>query len=299
MLEKINPQVFLKIAETGSFRKAADALGYTQAGVSYIINSMENEIGFSVFIREHDGVKLTTEGEMLLPHMRQYVNWKHSLEQTVNEINGLEKGLVRVQIFNSVSVHWIPGIIKRFNDDYPNVKIELITEEDSFRAEEMVMNGEVDCGFFLTDVKSEIDSFKLCEETIYAVVSPDHPAAQYDKFPLSMLDKYPYICMKYGEHTGINKIFYSQGLEPLPAFSMDNDNAAMSMASNGLGYCIFAELVLENIPYNVKKMEFDKPQTRVISVGTKSIRTCSKACLKFIEYTREWVREYLSSKQKA
>ena len=75
---------------------------------------------------------------------------------------------------------------------------------------------------------------------------------------------------------------------------MDNDNAAMAMVSQGLGFSIFAELVLQNVPYKLKLMEFDEPQKRTISIGTKSIKSCSRACRKFIEYSMEWVREHAS-----
>ena len=69
-MDKINTAVFLKTAETLNFRKTADELGYTQAGVSYIISTMEEELGLPLFIREYGGVKLTSEGRALLPQLQ-------------------------------------------------------------------------------------------------------------------------------------------------------------------------------------------------------------------------------------
>ena len=140
-MDKINAKVFLTITETGSFRKAADALGYTQAGISYIVNVMEEQTGLCLFQREHDGVRLSREGEALLPLMKQLDMWERQFKQTVDELNGLEKGTVRVQIFDSISIHWIPGILREFRDDFPNIRVELISEEDSVRAEQMVWSG--------------------------------------------------------------------------------------------------------------------------------------------------------------
>ena len=290
-MEKLNAKVFLKIYETGSFRKAAEQLGYTQAGISYIVSAMEEETGLVLFKREHGGVTLSPEGYQLLPFMQQYASWERQLEQKINGLKGLETGTVKVQIFNSISVHWLPGIIRTFQDDYPGIKIELTTEEDGSKAEEMVKNGLVDCGFFLTDVKSDIDVIPLIRENLLAVVAPDHPLSGRQKFPISEIGNYPYIGMKYDDHTGINNIFKKHGLKPNPVFSMDSDNAALAMVSNGLGYCICAELLVQNTPYEVKTLEFDEPQQRTISIGTKSYDMCSKACRKFIEYTRKWVKE--------
>lgn len=292
-MDKINAKVFLAVAEAGSFRRAADQLGYTQAGISYIISSMEESIGMQLFNRDHGGVKLSPEGESLLPYIRQLDIWEHQFAQAVNELNGLEKGTVKVQIFDSISIHWIPGIIRKFHEDYPGIHIDLFTEEDSMRAEQMVESGEVDCGFFLTTVKSDIESFPLLEEQLLAVVGTEHPLAKKMHFPIRDLGKYPYINMKWDVHTGINQIFHKKGIEPQTAFSMDNDYAAMAMVSNNLGFCIFPELLLKDIPYEVVCLPFDTPQKRMISIGTKSMDTCSKACKKFIEYTIDWVKDHV------
>ncbi|MDO4623459.1 MAG: LysR family transcriptional regulator [Eubacteriales bacterium] len=290
-MDKINAEVFMKIVETGSFRKAAAELEYTQAGIGYIVHAMESEIGLSLFVREHNGVHLSPEGEALLPHFQQLLAWERGFDQHVKELKGLESGTLRVQIFDSISIHWIPGIVKKFHEDFPGISIELVSEEDSRKAEEMVLNGEVDCGFFLTEVHSELEVFRLMEEKLMAIVPLDHPLADKEYFPIKQIGKYPYISMKYDDNTGINRIFTRKGLKPQTAFYMDNDYAAMAMVSKGLGYCIFPELLLRDIPYDVKCMEFDEPQTRIVSVGTRSMDTCSKACRKFVEYTREWVLE--------
>ena len=58
--------VFVCVAETGSFKAAAEELGYTQAGISYLVNALEKELGLTLFLREYGGVHLTTEGREVL-----------------------------------------------------------------------------------------------------------------------------------------------------------------------------------------------------------------------------------------
>lgn len=295
MDNKINATVFLTVTETGSFRKAADELGYTQAGVSYIIGAMEEAAGCTLFFREHGGVRLTPEGELLLPQIIQLQAWERQFTQTVNEINGLEKGTLRVQVFDSVSVHWIPKILREFCHDYPGIQIDLFTEENSRRAEEMVANGEADCGFFLNSKLTGLDTIPLMEEHLMAVVSPDHPLANKPYFPISQLGNYPYIRMKYEEVSPVGQAFRDEDITPDIAFTMDNDYAAMAMVDNGLGFCIFPELLLKNIPYDLKCLKFDRPKKRTISIGTRDMKTASKACRKFIEYTRRVVAQEKAS----
>ena len=287
-------EVFLSVAEEGSFRKASAQLGYTQAGVSYIIQSLEEELGLTLFLRTKSGVILSPEGTALLPHFRQIERDNHLLHQVAAELQGLDRGSLKIQIFDSISIHWLPSILQKFKRDYPRINIEFISVEDSEKAEQLVMSGEVDCGFFLTDVLSPMDVFKLHEESMLAVVSTDHPLSKRKYFPVSQLGNYPYISMQYENHTGIKEIFKRNNAEPTVAYCMDNDYAAMAMASKGLGYCIFPELLLRNVPYELCCLEFDKPQRRTISIGTRSMETASKACVKFIEYTRKWVEENYS-----
>lgn len=289
-------RTFLTVAEEGSFRKAANALEYTQAGVSYIIHNMEEEMGLNLFIRDRKGVRLSSEGQLILPHIKQLEMDNRALNEKINEIKGLEQGTLRVQIFDSISIHWMPGILQQFKQDYPGITVELISEEDSKKQEEMVFTGEVDCGFFLTDVTTDLDVFDLHEESLLAIVSPDHELAGADAFPVKKLGAYPYISMKYDAHTGMREIFNRHNAVPDTVFCMDNDYAAMAMVSKGLGYCIFPELLLKDIPYELCCLEFDKPQKRTIRIGTRSMATASSACVKFIEYTRNWVAEHMSEK---
>lgn len=284
-------RAFLTVAEEGSFRKAANTLEYTQAGISYIIQSLEQELGLILFVRDRTGVHLSPEGQTLLPYFRQLDTDRRILHQTVNELNGLERGKLRVQIFDSISIHWIPGILQQFKKDYPGIQVELISEEDSLKAEEMVLSGEVDCGFFLTGVSASLDVYKLKEENLLAIVSTDHELTKYEKFPVEKLGEYPYISMKFDSHTGIENIFHRNNATPKVAYCMDNDYAAMAMVSKGFGYGIFPELLLRDVPYEICCLEFDQPQRRTISVGTRSLETASKACVKFIEYTRKWVED--------
>lgn len=289
MLDKLNTKVFLHVVESKNFKHTAETLGYTQAGVSYIINAMEDELGIRLFHREYGGVRLTTEGEILLPYIRQIEDSYRVLDEKRNELQGLETGTIKIQVFDSISIHWIPDILKIFHKDFPGIRVELVTVEDSQLAEKMVYRQEVDCGFFPHTVTSDIEVTPLIRESLKAVVSFEHPLANKTIFPLSKLGDYPYIQMTYDENTGISHIFESRGIKPNIAFRMDNDYSAMAMVSKNHGFCIFPELLLQDMPYQMKCLDFDEPISRTISIGIRSTETASKAVLKFVEYTKNWV----------
>ena len=110
-MEKVNVEVFMNIVRLGSYSKAAEKLGYTKAGISYIVTGMEETAGFKLFNREYGGVRLTPEGEALLPHMQRLYEQEQNLREQMDRIKGLETGHVRVISFNTVLVCWFPDIL--------------------------------------------------------------------------------------------------------------------------------------------------------------------------------------------
>lgn len=154
---KINAEVFLEVVRTGSFKAAAENLGYTQAGVSYIIKAMENELGLVLFDREYGGVKLSSEGKEVLYYFEQIHANKKLLMAKANEIRSLDIGSVSVRCFSSVSIHWLPGIIEEFHKKHPNITVSITSTDDDAEVEKMIAEQTVDCGFFALPFHGELD----------------------------------------------------------------------------------------------------------------------------------------------
>ena len=289
-MEKLNASVFLRVVETGSFKRAADKLGYTQAGISYIIGAMEEEFGLKLFHREYGGVSLTAEGARLFPLIRQIYDDEHYLQETVNEIRNLQTGTVRIVTFNSVYINWLPGIIRKYKERFPRIEFEILSCEEDSRAEEMLLNREVDCGFLSNPPTLDLDYFPLMEESFLATLPPDHPMAKKEKFPLAELGNYPYIMFSFDKRD-FNPQFFIDGVTPRTVLTVDNDFAAMAMVSQGLGMAIFPQILLKDTPYPLKCLEFDPPMRRTIVVAARSMDSCTRAAREFIRCTREWVEE--------
>ena len=108
-----------------------------------MIKAVETEFGFRIFLRGRGGVTLTEEGARVLPYLREIVKWNERLTQTVGSLNGLIAGTLRIGSFSSIAAHWLPQIIKRFQSDYPNIKIE-ITEGGTDALEAALEEGAAD-----------------------------------------------------------------------------------------------------------------------------------------------------------
>ncbi len=289
-MEKLNSDVFLKVVETGSFKRAADALGYTQAGISYIINAMEEEFGLKLFHREYGGVRLTPDGEYLHPLIQRIHDDEHYLQEAINEVRNLQTGTVRVLTFNSVYINWLPGIIRKFKERYPNIEFEISSCEEDSKAEEMIRNGDVDCGFLSNPPTLGIDYFPLMEDSFLATLPLDHPMADKKKFPLSEIGNYPYIMFSFDKRD-FNPLVFRDDITPQTVLTVDNDFAAMAMVSQGLGMAIFPQILLNDAPFPLRCLEFDPPVERTIVVATRSMDTCTRAAREFIRCVREWIEE--------
>ena len=143
----------LKILEIGSFTKAAEAMGYSQSAVSQMVQSLESELSLKLLYRSRNGIKLTPEGEALLPYIQRTVNHYNAMLEKTRELKGLNGGLIRIGTLSSVSSQWLPGLIKDFQTLYPKVHF-LLHQGDYTTIPAWVRAGEIDFGFVNPDAES-------------------------------------------------------------------------------------------------------------------------------------------------
>ena len=149
-------KVFQCIVEQGSFASAAQALGVTPSSVSHTISKLEEELGFPLFVRSRGKSALTESGKILLPSILNYINTESKLEQACADINGLERGSVSIGAFNSVTMSWLPSIIKLYKQAYPNIEIHIKQAGYSAILDD-VNNGLLDIGFVTKDTAPKRD----------------------------------------------------------------------------------------------------------------------------------------------
>ena len=110
----------------------------------------------------------------------------------MDEVRGLETGLIRIGVFPSVAAHWIPRIIKRFSADYPGIDYKLRVG-DYTEIEEWIADGTVDCGFVLLPLRTDarLIARALEEDEFLAVLPRDHELAGAGVFPVERLAEFP------------------------------------------------------------------------------------------------------------
>lgn len=274
---------FVKTVEYGSFTKAAEILNYTQSGISRMIADLEKEWGVTLLDRSKYGVKPTSDGMKLLPYAQNLCADFDKLKMQVDELNGLQSGLIRIGTCSSVATHWLPNIIKEFQKDYPNIDYELLLG-DYTEIEEWIHTGRVDCGFLRLPTHPDFETIFLEKDKLMAIIPENHPLKDCDKFPVTALCDEPFMLLEKGAKAEISEIFERNNLTPNVKFTTWDDYAVMSMVESGLGIAILPELILKRVPYKIIAKELDVPAYRNIGLALRDKKTASLAVKRFIDY---------------
>lgn len=283
-------ETFLKTIELGSLTKAAEVLGYTQSGVSHMLNALESDCGLKLMVRDRSGVRITADGQQLLPYFQGICNGQHNLSEKINEIHTLESGLVRVGTFTSVSAQWLPGIIKRFRGDFPNIQFELLhgTNEE---IENWVINGRVDCAFVKIPTKQQLESIFLRRDPFVAILPENHILAKEPFLSAAALSEYPYIKLDESVDDGITEILESHHIKPNVCFVEKEDYAIIAMVDNGLGISVLSELVLKDTARKIVIKELEFPADRDLGIAVKDKNMLTASAQKFLGYVQLWILE--------
>ena len=193
-------QAFVRTVELGSFTKAAESLSYSQSGVSRMVADLEREWKVALLERGRAGVRLTSEGTRLLPCIRRVCEEHARLQAQVDELNGLQAGLIRIGTFSSVATHWLPNVIRAFQEDYPNIDYELLLG-DYGEIEEWVLEGRVDCGFLRLPAHRGLETAFIERDELLAVLPEGHPLAERKRVPAAELCEEPFLLLEKGDNT--------------------------------------------------------------------------------------------------
>lgn len=274
---------FVKTVELGSFTEAAEKLHYSQAGISRMIADLEREWKLTLLERSKYGIRLTSDGETLLPYAKSLCAEFDRMQTQIRDIQGYQTGTIRIGTFSSVATHWLPRIIREFQKDYPGIDYELLLG-DYTEIEIWLLEGRVDCGFLRLPTLPELDTVSLALDQLMVILPEGHPYAEADAFPLKELEQEPFMLLEKGAKAEISEVFEKHGLHPHVHFTTWDDYAVMSMVEQGLGIAILPELILKRIPYRVVAKPLEIPAFREIGFAVKDKAAMSLANKRFIEY---------------
>lgn len=276
-------RVFLTAVDLGSFTKAAAQLDYTPSGVTHMMNALEDELGFQILTRGKTGVVLTENGERLVPILRELLRMEEDFSQTVSEINGLNTGTIRIGSYSSIAVHWLPQIIKNFQNDYPNIRIIIM---EGIRQEVVTWLEErrIDLGFMSYQQGMKFDWVPLRDDPMLAILPLSHAFAKEKAYPIQNCESEDFIMPACGYDYDVVDLFRRAKISPKIRYETFENYAALSMIECGLGMSVMNELITKGRICEVVKLPLQPQQSISLGIAVPNTDKLSPAAKKFITY---------------
>lgn len=192
-MELKNLNTFIQIAESGSFSKAADMLGYTQSTVSFQIKQLEDELGCRLFDRIGKKIQLTAGGVTLLEHALRVNNTVQDLSEAFHNDSVLT-GQVTMFSSDSVCEQMMMRNYHEFYRCYPNINL-IFQTGSTVDLLKVLDHNEADIIFTLDShiFAPEYVILKESPVTMHFVVDASHELTACKELTLDRLLSYSFI----------------------------------------------------------------------------------------------------------
>ena len=230
-------KVFYYVAKNNNITQAANELMVSQPAVSKSIKVLERDLDTILFTRNKDGVKLTTEGELLYNKIKKVMDLVISAEEDIDSLNNMEQGTINIGAGNTIMQRYLMPYIKEFHELYPNINVivhTVVTPELIKRAQ----LGLVDIVFthLPNDIPNNYKIIKLKKLHDILVVNKD---SEYKDKTITKkdLNTLPLVLLPFdaSNRKNFNKFCVTNNIIIHPLMEIGNDLIIEDCALGGLG----------------------------------------------------------------
>ena len=263
--------------QTGSFTRAAEVLGYTQSGLTHMMNSLEKDIGFPLLVRSRTGIRLSAAGQRVFPMIQDLLRADETLEREIRLINTRREE-------TSIAMHWLPEIIQRFRDNHPDVAVDVQmgSVEEVYH---WVQEDKADMCFASWQEWFTLDWTHLRNDPLLVILPPDYDMQGRESLKVQSLQGMDFLMPSPGFYLDI---MHALGdVKPNIRETHVSDSVIISMVEHGLGASILSELVLKGRRDNVVAVPMDPPAARELGIAVRSKKELRPMARRFISETKE------------
>lgn len=289
--------VILEALRCGSMTKAAEELGYTQSGLTYTVNTVENELGFPIVIRDASGIRLSPEGQELLPYIEELVACDQRFTQYAQNMLHRIGNVLNVATYPSTADTILPEILADLTHIAPEVKVNLRvgSQDDMIR---WLSDGNVDFAFGGQFHLPGFDWMPLMEDPELAVLPENFPLGGMTAFPMEEFHRHPFVMPVYWpEEADLVRQLEHHQIEPQFAVDFSDNAPVIAMVERGLALTCLPELTLHAHRFRVKTMPLDPPCFRVIGVTYRPQNASQTAAHKFLRCLTLWAAKHATAQQ--
>lgn len=261
-------EILMTAVDLGSFSKASEVVGYTQSGLTHMMDALEKEIGFPLLLRGHNGIQLTEQGMQLMPAIREFLRVNANLENQIRSIIEQKEEVIRIAAYASIAMHWMPELLYRFRRICPNVNVDLRMVDDALEPFELLESGMTDVIFASRQNYSSCDWIPLYNEKMFAILPKDYPLGGRTYFPLEEFEGQEFL-MPYGRFDmDVKAALQPQGIRIAEKSTRVDDETLIRMVGAGLGVSMMTELMIRGRTDDVLCVPVTPAAIRELGMGT-------------------------------
>lgn len=282
---------FLAVAETRSFRVAAERLGVSQPAASERVRQLEERLGVRLLHRTTRSVTLTPEGERLAQAAARALADLGDLAEELRDQATLQRGRILVAAMPSVAAGVLPSAMAAFRERFPGVRVDLL-DTPLGRALDAVSSGEAVMAVASRPTRRKAFDFApLFDDPCFAVIRRDHRLGRRKEVRLDELVAEPLLCSPKtaGLRDTVETAFARERLSFVPAHEATTMDTLIALAEAGFGITFAPGIVLNRA--SLKRCRAvpiaGGAMTREIGIVTAHGRSPSPAAAAFGKFLRQ------------
>ena len=282
-------QIFSTIAQEGSFARTAERLHLTPSAISHAVAGMENECGFPLFTRTKAGVTMTAAAESLLPAIRRVLASNESLDQSIAQINGLHKGVLRLGVFNSACVVWLPQLVPAFKAEYPGIDVQIY--QGSYADIALwLKSGTVELGFLSDSCAPELNFIPLYTDPLVCIAPSGFATRRPGRVTAEELRGKPFVSQRSDTDADIQSYLKHNDVSVHTSCYVIDDESMVEMVACGQGVAIMPQMLLtrEDVGNGVQVLMLDPAAGRRIGLACLDRNSLSPAAREFSRRVRQF-----------
>ncbi len=242
-----NLNTFIQVAESGSFTRAAEQLGYSQPTISVQIKQLEKELGIKLFDRIGHTVRLTDKGRDALTHAQSICRLCREMT-TETSPDPDPRGLVRLAMADSLCAPLVGRGINRFHEKYPHISIQIMTAgtDELFR---LLDHNEADMVCTL-DIHIYNTNYVVAHEEkvgVHFVAPANHPLASRTDLTIDDLLGEPFLLTEHGMsyRRVLDDHLARESKEILPILELGHADILCDLVAQGMGLSLLPDYITQ------------------------------------------------------
>ena len=237
----------LAVAELGSFRRAAAALGYTQSALSHQVSALETALGWPLFHRPggRGQVRLTAAGQAVCLRARRVLGEVEAMAADAEEAERGRSVRLRVGVSQTAAAEIMPAALQVFRDEHPGLEVVLSEVDDAEEVRVAFRKGRLDFAFTHSPEPDEfIEAEAVLEDSWVFLTRRDSVMAEMTRPGFDALEGLDLVAwtQRWRVQVELEEALSRRGISPKIVYRTDDNLALQRLVAAGLGHACIGRL---------------------------------------------------------